>query len=48
MTLRAAPTCWLMLLMLLVGSVAAGLAGPAAAQQREDDAVTYTVRKETR
>lgn len=46
MTLRAAPTCWLMLLMPLVGSVAAGLAGPAAAQQREDDAVTYTVRKD--
>lgn len=43
MTLRAAPTLWLMLLMLFAGGP--GLAGPAAAQARDDDAITYTVRK---
>ena len=43
MTLRAAPTFWLMLLMLLAGGLA--VAGPAVAQVRDDDTVTYTVRK---
>lgn len=43
MTLRAAPILWLILLMLFAGGP--GLAGPAAAQGRNDDAITYTVRK---
>ena len=43
MTLRAAPTFWLMLLMLLAGGLA--VARPAVAQVRDDDTVTYTVRK---
>ena len=43
MTLRAAPTFWLMLLMLLASAPA--LVGPAAAQARDDDAIVYTVRK---
>ena len=43
MTLRAVPTFWLMLLMLLAGGLA--LAEPAAAQARDDDAIVYTVRR---
>jgi len=44
MTLRAAPTLWLMLLTLLLGSAWA-LSSPVAAQARNDDAIIYTVRK---
>lgn len=45
MTLRAAPTLWLMLLTLLLGGGAC-LSSPAAAQARDaDDAIIYTVRK---
>lgn len=44
MTLRAAPSFWVMLLTLLLSSALA-LPMPAAAQTGTDDAIIYTVRK---